>query len=382
MPTRGHMAGEGLEAAMARAGLAAPRALTVAVTGRCNLSCTHCLVEAGRPACAPDVPAATLMRLVAEFAALGGRELWLTGGEPLLHPRFEDVLACCAAEPLERVVLQTNGTLLGDRQMRALRRRSPSGLTIQVSLDGASAAVHDAVRGAGAFGRVMDGLSRLHAAGLGPCVSIAFTELSHNLADLPALLELVERLGLGGLASGTLVADGRAAATGAASPSPADYEALLSRYHEDARFRARYEAHGTIAALEWWRGRDGPGEDCCTLAAHPYVTARGRLMPCALCRVDDARAPGVHDRPLAEALAARIPTWSRLLALRRRRRGSLPSCQRCPGLRHCGGGCMGRAHAASGSFLAVEDRCAIRKAVYQWHAGPARAPSRPPLSTR
>jgi hypothetical protein len=27
---------------------------------------------------------------------------------------------------------------------------------------------------------------------------------------------------------------------------------------------------------------------------------------------------------------------------------------------------MGRAHAATGTFLAVEDRCELRKAVYSW----------------
>jgi radical SAM protein with 4Fe4S-binding SPASM domain len=343
------------------------RALTVAVTGCCNLACEHCLVDAGQVGSDPHVPAATLLRLIREHALLGGRELWLTGGEPLLHPRWEDLLAAACAEPaFDGVVLQTNGALLGDGAVRALRRLARPGLSVQVSLDGASPATHDAVRGKGAFARTMEGLSRLRAAGLAPCVSIAFTELAHNLGDVPALLELVERLGLRRLVAGTVVADGRAAATGTLPPSPAAYAALLNRYHRDARFRERYEALGTIAAIEWYRGREDEGEDCCTLGDHPYLTSDGLLYPCALCRVDAYAVAGVHERPLADALAEGRPRWAALEDLKRRRLGALPACQGCAGLRHCGGGCMGRAYAAHGTFTAVEDRCELRKAVYNW----------------
>lgn len=368
----------GLDGILAAAGLAAPRTLTLAVTGRCDLSCAHCLVEAGPRLGPPHVPAETLLRIVAEAAALGVRELRLTGGEPLLHPRWEDLVRrCCRAPGLETVVLQTNAAALADADARALRRAGGGRLALQVSLDGASPATHDAVRGPGAFARTLRGLESLRAHGLAAATSLAFTEMRHNIADLPALLELVERLGLRGLVAGTLVAAGRAAGPGTAPPTPDQYRALLDRYERDARFRARCDGHATLPALAWWKGRDGEGGDCCALGGELYLGADGLLRPCPLYRGQGGAVAGAHERPLAEVLARAIRRWA-LLAAARRRRPALAACAPCPARRHCRGGCLGRAQAAYGTLDAVEDRCELRQAVFLWRGEPPRAaPSTP-----
>lgn len=352
-----------------------PRALTVAITGVCNLACRHCLVEAGPRAEPRHVSVEVIRRLARELAAAGGEELWLTGGEPLLHPRWEEILAaCCRGASLRTVGVQTNGALLGGAQVGALRALRFDGLRIQVSLDGGSAATHDRVRGRGSFERTLEGLRRLAAAGLGPHVTLAFTEMRHNMEELPALLALAEALDARRVVSGTLVGLGRAARGRLAPPTPEQYGALLARYHADRRFRERYAERGELAAIEWWKGRDEPGGDCCLLADHPYVTADGTVYPSALCRAEEFAVHGALDAPLAEILAAGEPPWARLRELERRRRGSLAACLDCAGRAHCGGGCMGRAHAASGDLLAVEDRCELRRAVYGWRGDVAGRP--------
>lgn len=358
----------GLTKRMRATGLRTPRALTLAVTGLCNLSCRHCLVEAGPKATQRHVPADGVRRVAAEHAALGGEEIWITGGEALLHPEWLEILQFCRAQPSFRVVgLQTNGALLGDAHVDALRALRFEGLSIQVSLDGGAPGTHDPVRGRGRFVEAVNGIRRLAAAGLGEHISVAFTEMRHNMKDVPALLAIVERLGLRRLVAGTLVRDGRAACCDLAPPTAEQYTALLARYHADAGFRRLYDAYGNFPAIEWWKGRASPGPDCCTLVEHPYVTAAGTLYPSALCRVDDFAVHGAFERPLAEALVEGTPLWARLLELKRRRYGRLSPCQGCVGRLHCGGGCMGRAHAATGELMVVEDRCELRKAVYSWH---------------
>jgi radical SAM protein with 4Fe4S-binding SPASM domain len=355
------------EAMAGMGGLSPPRSLTLAVTGGCNLACAHCLVEAG-PAIGGHVPAPTVRRIVSEFAALGGEAICLTGGEPLLHPQWRELLASCREQPSFRSLsLQTNGTLIGDAQVRALQSLRFDGLAIQVSLDGSSPATHDRVRGPGAFRRTLAGLRRLAAAGLGSHVSIAFTEMRHNVHDLPALLELVEVLGLRSLTSGTLVSRGRAAAADdLAPPTPEQYRALLARYRDDPRFRALYDVRGNFAALEWWKHRRERGPECCVLVEHPFVTAEGTIYPGALLRADDFAVNGAFEKPLATALLEGVAPWRLLLEASRLRRSRLPECRGCDGEVHCGGGCMGRAHAASGELFALEDRCELRRAVYGW----------------
>jgi radical SAM protein with 4Fe4S-binding SPASM domain len=186
------------------------------------------------------------------------------------------------------------------------------------------------------------------------------------MEDVPELLELVARLGLRRVVGGTLVRGGRAARSGLEPPAPEQYQALLSRYQTDRRFRELYERHGTLCAIEWWKARGAVRGDPCPFVEHPYVAAEGTLHPCKLFHAEAFAVAGAFDRPLRDALAEGIPRWSRLAALARQRSATLPECQPCPARLACEGGCMGRAEAASGDPGAVEDRCALRRAV---HAG-------------
>lgn len=356
-----------LAARAARAGLRPPRALTVAITGACNLRCRHCWVDAGTRTSVGHAPLAALLRLVDGFVALGVDTIWITGGEPLCHPEWLAILSHCCAQPSLRAVgLQTNGGLLDDARVARLRALPLEKLHLQVSLDGASPDTHDRVRGPGSFAETVAATSRLAAAGLGGRTEIAFTEMRHNMDDFPELLELADRLRLRGVVAGTLVHDGRAARTGLEPPTPAQYRALLARYHGDARVRELYQRSGRCPALEWWNGRSGARGDPCNFFHHPYVSAEGALYPCSLCHAGEFAVTRVFEKPLAAALDEAIPKWCQLLQLARARPAYSPACQDCAVELHCAGGCMGRALATCGSLSEIEDRCELRKAVHSW----------------
>ena len=140
----------------------------------CNLSCTHCFVSSG-----PGIDRHRLMSRaevhsgVLEALPLGVKEFYFTGGEPFVHPELLEILEDTLAHGPCTVL--TNGTLLTEGRIRSLRRLSDGArysLEIRVSLDGASPAEHDRLRGPGAFARALDGLLRLERAGLLPIVTI------------------------------------------------------------------------------------------------------------------------------------------------------------------------------------------------------------------
>ena len=60
-------------------------------TLRCDLACAHCL--RGHPDERPDFPLDLLPRLLVEAKPFGVRHIALTGGEPRLHPQFEQIVA-------------------------------------------------------------------------------------------------------------------------------------------------------------------------------------------------------------------------------------------------------------------------------------------------
>ena len=191
--------------------------------------------------------------------------------------------------------------------------------------------------------------------------------MKHNFAELPLLLELIDDLDLAGCVSGTLVPQGRAKeAEQIAPPTPSQYEQLLSLYQSDATFKSRYERLGNIAALEWFKGRSHPFYQGCICIETPYIDSQGRIYPCRFLPAPEFAVQGAHDRSLETVILEAIRLWAQLPEMDRRRRSELEPCKKCPGQKHCAGGCMGRAYAASGNFTSVEDRCALRKAVYSW----------------
>jgi MoaA/NifB/PqqE/SkfB family radical SAM enzyme len=211
-------------------GLSPPRVVTVMITNGCNLQCRHCWPESSSRYISRPVSGDALKRLIRELADLQVEEICLTGGEPLTHPDWLEILSYSCSRPgLKRVSLQTNGTLLDEAAIKALRSIRFQGLLIQVSFEGADAQTHDRVRCPGSFERALKGLQRLAEAGMGKQTRVAFTEMQHNFADLPRLLEIVDTLGIGSLISGTLVQQGRATQSDQiAPPTPSQYRELFT----------------------------------------------------------------------------------------------------------------------------------------------------------
>ena len=352
-------------------GLSPPATLTLAITGACNLLCCHCWVRSGDASSHAQVPTPALGRLMEEFARIGGTGIRITGGEPLCHPHWLDLLQLSRSLGFKSVSLQTNAMLLQDNHLAPLRDLDFPGLSIQVSLDGATARSHDLVRGEGAFGRARQGLLKLVQGGLGRRISIFFTEMHHNIGEIPELLDLADGLGIGSVVTGTMVLCGRASETSLiAPPEVQQYLGLLKRYDSDSRFRELYNRIGTVAALEW-RAGDAVRQDCCTFVKYPYLTPSGRLYPCLLCHTDEYSVTGVFEKGLDAALAEGAPLWSTLQRISRRRAEEIPECLDCPGKQFCAGGCMGRAWGSCENLLAVDDRCAARRAIYNKYLIPA-----------
>ncbi|MEJ2153693.1 MAG: radical SAM protein, partial [Desulfobacteraceae bacterium] len=166
---------------LTQAGLKPPRMVTMAVTNRCNLRCRHCWPDSGPDELAPLVPKDRVLGLIADFSALGAEKFVITGGEPLLHPDWLEILTFACAQPdIREVRLQTNATLLTSRHVDALLSLKDRGLIVQTSLEGAHPGPHDHVRGADSFRQTMQGLKRLEEKGMARHICITFTEMKHN----------------------------------------------------------------------------------------------------------------------------------------------------------------------------------------------------------
>jgi pyruvate-formate lyase-activating enzyme/diadenosine tetraphosphatase ApaH/serine/threonine PP2A family protein phosphatase len=170
-----------------------PPRLWIYTNFHCNLACDYCAVASSPWANARTMPLGRFGALVDEAVAEGFTELYLTGGEPFLHPDIADLLGYAAARL--PTVLLTNAMLLRGTRLDRLRALAgSSSLVIQTSLDGARAGTHDVHRGRGSFTRTLDGIRTLR--GLGLAVRVALTETEDNTGEIPEVVALLAELGV------------------------------------------------------------------------------------------------------------------------------------------------------------------------------------------
>src|SRR4051794_14764784 len=141
-----------------------PKFLQVEPVGQCNLRCRMCPIpfrQDGPPYGPPAfMDFDTFTRLIDQFPDLD--ELQLQGlGEPMMHPRLFDMVACAVARGVKRVSTNSNMTLLNpDRAERCVA----SGLTeLHVSIDGATAGTYEHIRVRAKFDRVVANVELLQA---------------------------------------------------------------------------------------------------------------------------------------------------------------------------------------------------------------------------
>lgn len=181
-------AGHALEIAPPAEHLVGPLALHLEVVAACNLTCTHCF--AGElPRREPPLTLAELDALFATLARVGTFRLGLTGGEPLLRRDLFEVIDLAVAHGLHPCVT-TNGLLVTEAIAREFGKRDL--VWLNVSLEGATAATNDAVRGAGTYARVRE---KLAALGRHARFTLAFTVMRSNLHEVRACAALAAEVG-------------------------------------------------------------------------------------------------------------------------------------------------------------------------------------------
>ncbi len=165
----------------------------------CNIACRHCFITCGpKETRVPMMDAARVRRFVDEAEALGARDYYFTGGEPMMHPEFWPLVD----DTLRRgpLTVLTNGILIDADAARRARDAFDGArysFDLRVSLDGMSADENDPVRGKGTFAAITDGIRALAAAGLSPTLTVVEHRAGMGAeAARAAFLELARSLGL------------------------------------------------------------------------------------------------------------------------------------------------------------------------------------------
>ncbi|HNX52366.1 MAG TPA: radical SAM protein, partial [Pontiellaceae bacterium] len=153
----------------------------------CNLECAHCYARSDATTCADELTTAQAKKMIDEIASFGCPVLLFSGGEPLVRKDVPELAEYARAKGL-RAVISTNGTLI-DRPLAG--RLQKIGLSyVGISIDGTET-THDLFRcKKGAFQAALRGIRNCRDAGLK--VGLRFTLVKDNIADIPAVFDLME----------------------------------------------------------------------------------------------------------------------------------------------------------------------------------------------
>lgn len=158
------------------------------MTRRCNLRCVHCYSSSQNIRYGNELTPAEAKAMIRDLATFGSPVILFSGGEPLMHRGLPE-LARYAVDQGMRAVISTNGTLITRQNAAAFKEIGLS--YVGVSLDGMKV-THDHFRGVeGAFDTAMKGIRTCRD--LGIKVGVRFTINRHNVEDVPAIFDLLEK---------------------------------------------------------------------------------------------------------------------------------------------------------------------------------------------
>ncbi len=183
----------------------APLFIAWQLNSECNLNCLHCCEEAG--SVFPDrMSKEQMLEACRQFVEAQIPYVALSGGEPLMCPEFWDVCEYLRSNYVN-VKVETNGEMVDEnvaKRLGDLKLRS-----VQISLDGATKAAHEALREKGDYEKVIRACNYLREVDAN--TEIVFVPTKFNIHEVEDAIDLAASVGAYGFYTGKLMRIGRAA---------------------------------------------------------------------------------------------------------------------------------------------------------------------------
>jgi len=172
----------------------APMLVFWETTQACELACRHCRAEAAPEPARDELTTSEGERLIEQLASFGPRPpvLVLTGGDVMMRPDLFELISFARGLSFPVALAPSVTPRL---TAEALERMRDLGVTsVSISLDGASGATHDPIRGVkGHFECTIATLSQMRALGITTQVNTAVMQA--NVEDLAGVASLVRDVG-------------------------------------------------------------------------------------------------------------------------------------------------------------------------------------------
>jgi mycofactocin radical SAM maturase len=302
--------------------LSAPINITWEITHKCNLKCVHCLSASSKES-PNELSFEECQGIVDQLAALKVFEINFGGGEPLLKDYFLRLLHYIHEKGIVTCI-STNSTVLTDEAV-AIFDNNPL-VNVQVSLDGATPAVNDRIRGTGTFRNILSGIELLSGKNIPLSINVVITSL--NFPQLDRLKALA-------ISYGARLRVSRFRPSGRARESWETLKLDLSQLQE---LSAWLGSEPSILTGDSFfsisqDGRRQLGLDMCGAARMTAcIDPLGNVFPCAFLQDELFCGGSLREKTFKDI-------WDKAPSFRRLRHLEPASCRSCSRFDKCHGGC-------------------------------------------
>src|SRR5262245_33115742 len=212
--------------------IAAPLYVAWQLTNECNLACLHCIEESGPgKAFKDELSFEQVMRVLEQLDAAQVPYLALSGGEPMVHPRFFELVEFITSHGIN-LKIETNGHHVTPEAARRLHDLQVK--AVQVSLDGATPSSFNKMRALGRFEKALEAMRNLRTAGVP--LEVNFSPAKFNIDEIGAAVDLAYAEGAYSFYTGKVMFTGNAVKTWhLLAPSDEQYERFFATLHAKSK---------------------------------------------------------------------------------------------------------------------------------------------------
>lgn len=157
------------------------------ITNYCNLKCSFCSMNCTNQNDFENLNISKIKEVARKIKEVGCIYVSLSGGEPMSHPLFFDIVKELREQRIE-VTLTTNGTFINADNIKLLEKLGVK--WIQISLHGGDPDINNSIMGGNSYSAIRKSIEVVKASSIGVSVSSVITD--KNEASIRKLNEELE----------------------------------------------------------------------------------------------------------------------------------------------------------------------------------------------
>ena len=233
-----------------------PRELDVELTSNCNLRCNYCYFFNNPDVKYTDLPTETWLKFFEECGKAGVMRLTLQGGEPFYRLDLKKLIDGIVKNRMRFSILSNGGLITND--IAAYITNTGRCDSIQISIDGGRAEIHDSARGKSSFEQAVRGIQILQRHGIPVTVRCTIHHDNVNYLEETAAF-ILEKLKLPSFSTNAVGYFGLCKSNGEdlllTVKDRSKAMAILGKL--DKRYPGRITANaGPLADLKYWRNME------------------------------------------------------------------------------------------------------------------------------